>query len=777
MEKQFHVLGRSVERLDVRDKVTGTVQYTSDMVFPNMLIAKLVGSPYAHARIKSIDKSAAEAVPGVKTILTWKDVPRVPYSTREREQPEGELRGACYSTAGYPKETIPGVVPVPMEYLEDKYLLDYMVNYPGEAVAVVVAIDEDAAAKAVKLLKVDYEVLPHAITIEEALAEDAPLVHMGTRKNVIDTQICKGNVEEAFAQAAYIFEDEYEAQPQQHVCLETSCSVAKVDPSGRVTLWSTTQVPFHIRRGISEVLGLPMHKIRVIKPALGGGFGERQMVQNEFLCVFAAMKTGQPVKLETTREENTATMARRHQAKFHLKSGLSKEGEIIAFQVDVHTNAGAYTGHSPYVTKAMCTKNPYRMANLQFNASIVFTNQAESGAYRGYGNPQISFAREMHFDRVARELGMDPVEFRRKNLIRVGEQNPVSLKADWILESCELDQCLVQGAEAIQWYAPKKPDQGGKKYGKGVCAAIHVTGTSASPDFSSAYIKVNEDGTVMLLIGSPDLGQGSDTCHAQIAAEALGVRIEDVSVLSADTDVTSFDMGSYASRQTYVGGNAVKKAALQAKEHIIRFASEMTGQVAGNLETADGWVIRRENGRKIATFADVAHYAVYQSKNPMFISESASYSSLNCPPSMAAHFAEVEVDTETGEIKVLNFVAAHDAGTAVNPAMIEGQIEGSVAQGLGYTLTEDMIYNEQGILMNGNFTEYKVPRTLDMPNIKSIIVASHDPSGPFGAKGVGEMAIAPVPGAIANAVYDAIGIRFTTLPITKEKVLHALKNR
>lgn len=756
--KKLNIVGKCSPKVDVVNKVTGAAVYTSDMYLPRMLNGRLVRCHHTRARIISIDKSAAEKVPGVVDIITHYDVPKV-----------------RFSSAGYPRETILGVCPnVDPKYMEDHYLLEEELRYEGEIVALILAEDEKAAIKAEMLLKIEYEVLPHVADTKYALSEESPLIHGGTGKNVIETEISYGDITEGFKKADLIFEDSISVQGQQHTCMETSCSIANIDPSGKVTLWSTTQVPFHIRRNIHEVLGIPMSKLRVIKPAIGGGFGERQMVQNEILCVFAAMRTKRPVRIELTREENIAYTTLRHPADIKLKTGIDKDGKIVAYEMYVCSCAGAYSGHSNYVTKAMCTKNPYKIPNVSFHADITFTNRPDSGAFRGYGNPQMCFARECHFDRIAKEIGMDPTDFRMLNLVKVGEPNPVALKSDWVLQSNGLEVCIDEGKKAIKWDEHREPN-GAKRYGKGMSAALHVTGISAEPDFSSATIKLNEDGTVVLLIGSPDLGQGSDTVHSQICAETLGIKLEDVNVLSADTDITSFDGGSYSSRQTYVAGNAIILAANKVKEKILRYAAEMTGQQLGNLDTYDAWVVRKENGRKVATIADVSYFAAYKAIQPIHICESASYNALNCPPAFAAHFADVEVDVETGEIKILNFVAAHDAGTAINPDLVSAQIEGAVAQGIGYTLTEDMIYNENAKLLNNSFTDYKVPRSTDMCPIEVIIVEAYEPSGPYGAKSVGEMAVAPVPPAIANAVYDAIGVRINSLPLTKDKVLAALK--
>ncbi|MDR7871506.1 MAG: molybdopterin-dependent oxidoreductase [Tissierellaceae bacterium] len=764
--RKYNVVGKSVKKLNSTERATGAAIYTTDMTLPGMYVGKMLRSPYAHANIKSINAEKAEAIGA--TVLTWEDVPRV-----------------YYSTAGYPKHTIVGMLPVPMEgYIEDKYILDNKVRHYGEPVLAVAAKDEETAQKALDLIEVEYEVLPAVFDVDEARKEDAPDVHLGIYKNCSDKIITKGDAKKAFKEEAeYIYEDFYEVGGQQHACMETSATLANYDSTtGYVTLWATTQVPFHIRRNINEVLGIPMNKIRVIKPPLGGGFGERQMPQYELLTVALAIKTGHPVKIVTTREENMATTTARHPMNIRIKTGLRKDGTICAMDVEAKANAGAYTGHTPYVAGAMFSKIPYKCENVDFNAHVIYTNLPDFGAYRGYGNPQISFARETQIDKMVRDLGEDPIEWRIRNFVEVGEENPLSLSTHWILEGCGIEECFRKGAKEIGFYEPKvKPESKHKFRGRGVAAAMHVSGTSAEPDFSSAQIIMHEDGTIMLLIGSPDLGQGSDTSSAQIAAETIGIRMEDVSVISSDTDTTSFDGGSYASRQSYVALNAVKKAAEKVKKDVLKYAFEMHPEVhKDNMETYDGWVVRRENGEKIVKISDVAFHALYFSPDPMHITESASYRAQNCPPAMAAHFAEVEVDIETGDIEIVKYVAAHDCGTAINPAIVEGQIEGAVAQGIGYTLSEYMTFDENGRLINDNFTNFKVPRAMDMPfldDFKSIIVETYEPSGPFGAKSVAEMGVAPVPAAIANALYDAIGIRFSTLPITKDVVVAAVEER
>lgn len=766
MNKKCNVVGKNVKKINSTERATGAALYTTDMKVPGMYIGKILRSPHAHANIKSINAERAEELGAA--VLTWEDVPRVQYST-----------------AGYPKHTIVGMLPVPMEgYIEDKYILDKKVRHYGEPVLAVAAKDEETALKALDLIEVEYEVLPAVFDVDEARKPDAPDVHPGIYKNCSDKIITKGDAKKAFEEEAeYIYEDFYEVGGQQHACMEPSASLVQYDPAtGRVTLWATTQVPFHIRRNINEVFGIPMNKIRVIKPPLGGGFGERQMPQYELLNVALAIKAGKPVKIVTTREENMATTTARHPMKIRIKTGINKEGDICAMDVEAKANAGAYTGHTPYVAGAMFSKIPYKCKNVDFNAHVIYTNLPDFGAYRGYGNPQISFARETQVDKIVRDLGEDPIEWRIRNYVEVGQENPLSLSTHWILEACGIEECLRKGAEEIGFYEPKiESEDRHKARGKGVAVAMHVSGTSAEPDFSAAQIIMHEDGTITLLIGSPDLGQGSDTSSAQVAAETIGIRMEDVSVISSDTDITSFDMGSYASRQSYVALNGVKKAAEKVKADVLKYAFEMHPEIhKDNMDTYDGWVVRRENGEKIVKISDVAFYALYKSPDPMHITESASYRAQNCPPAMAAHFAEVEVDKETGDIEIIKYVAAHDVGRAIHPDIVEGQIEGATAQGIGYTLSEYMTFDDNGKLINDNFTNFKVPRAMDIPsldNFKSIIVESYEPSGAYGAKSVAEMGVAPVPAAIANAVYDAIGIRFNSLPISKDVVVAALQGK
>lgn len=760
---ECNVVGKNVKKINSSERATGAAKYTTDMKIQGMYIGKILRSPYAHANIVSIDATKAEEL-GV-TVLTWEDVPRVQFST-----------------AGYPKHTIKNMLNAPIEYIEDKYILDKTVRHWGEPVLAVAAKDEETALKALDLIKVEYEVLPAVFDLDEARKPGAPDIHLCTSKNCTDKIITKGDAEKSFKEEAFhVFEDVYEMGGQQHACMETTASLVDYNiGTGQITLWTTTQVPFHIRRTIYEVMGIPMNKIRVIKPALGGGFGERQMVQYELLTVALAIKAKKSVKIVTTREENMGTTTARHPMRIKVKTGLTKEGNICAMDVEAKANAGAYTGHTPYVAGAMFSKIPYKCKNVYFNAHVTYTNLIDFGAYRAYGNPQISFARETQVDKICKELGLDPIEWRIKNYVEVGQENPLSLSTHWILEACGIEECLRKGAEAIGFYEPKvKLEDKHKARGKGVACAMHVSGTSAEPDFSSAQIIMNEDGTIQLLIGSPDLGQGSDTSSAQVAAEIIGIKMEDISVISSDTDTTSFDMGSYASRQSYVALNAVKKAAEKIRDHVLHYAFEMHPEThKDNMRTLDGWVVRRENGEKIVKISEVAYHALYFSPDPMHIVEAASYRAQNCPPAMAAHFAEVEVDTETGNIEILKFVAAHDVGRAIHPDIVTGQIEGAIMQGIGYTLSEYMTFDDNGKLINDNFTNFKVPRAMDMPsldNLISILVESYEPTGAFGAKSVAEMATAPIAAVIANAVYDAIGIRFHRLPITKDKVIAALQ--
>lgn len=764
MNNKHNVVGTSHDRLDVRDKVTGAAVYTTDMYLPSMVMAKAVRSPYAHANIISMNKEEVEAIAGVLKVFTHED-----------------LTSKRHCTAGYPDGSILGAAAMhkldPSVFF-DKPLIDKTVRYIGDISAVIVAETLDIAEDAARKLKIEYEILPHVVEMEDALKEDAPFVHAGTRNNVIDSQIRKGNATEAFKEADLIFEDEYFMHPQQPACMETCCTIASYEPSGKLTVWSTTQIPFNIRRSISENLNIPISKVHVIKPAIGGGFGERQMIINEILVAAIAVKICRPVKMVMSRQENLECVAFRHETKIKLKTGIMNDGKIVAYEMNVRTNAGAYTGHSVFVTRAMAAKHPYSIPNIDFNAEIVFTNRAEGAAYRGYGNPQMAYARETHFDRIAEEMNIDAIEFRKRNLVKVGEPNPVSYNSPWILQSCGIEECMDRGAKEVNWFAPTVNKEKNIYYGRGMACSLHVTGNSGVADFSSARVQVGEDGTVILSVGSADLGQGSDTAIAMICAEALGVKLEDVYMQSADTNNTSFDMGTYGSRQTYVCGNAAKLAAQKAKKELIRYACEKVKLKKEHLDIKDGWFVRVETGQQVIKLSEVAYYALYQAQDPMYLDFSASYSAVNCPPAFGVDFCELEVNGDTGEVRVISFVAAHDTGTAINPIQIEGQVEGSVIQGIGEVLTEDMVYNKDGKLLNDTMHDYKLPRAQDMPyNIKTIIVEAKEPTGPFGAKSIGEMGVAPVPGAIVNAIYDAIGVRFHKIPISKGDILNALKNK
>ncbi|MGA2463493.1 MAG: molybdopterin cofactor-binding domain-containing protein [Thermodesulfobacteriota bacterium] len=753
-ERELLVVGQSFSKIDGLNMATGKTLYTADMKLPRMLYGKILRSPHPHALIKRIDTSKLKRLSGVKAVINYENVPRVPYNS-----------------AGLPSYGISR---------HDEYIFDQKVRFHGDRVAAVAAVDKDTAEEAIHLIDVEYELLDAVFDPEEALRPEAPEVQTGTGKNVIYIPYAVGDIEKGFQEADDVFEDRYVMHPVHTCCMEPTAFIADVDSSGKLTVYGTTQVPNHSRRILSQILKLPMSKIRVVKPPIGGGFGSRQNLQHEGVVAMLALKTGLPVKIEYSREEEFFASTIRHPAIISFRTGIKRDGTLTGWYVKVIANAGAYTGHTPVLVQTLLHKNPYRIPHEKYEAYCVYTNLPNSGAFRGYGNPQISFARECHLDRIAEALKIDPIEIRVKNKLRVGDVNPLNRSMGWTLDSCGLEECLRAGARQFEW---EKKRSGRKNRsaeilrGVGVACMMHLSGQTMSADCSSAIIKLNEDGTTALLTSAADLGQGSNTAMAQIAAEVLGLKVEDIVVMASDTDITPFDMGTYASRQTYVSGNAVKRAAEDAKAQLVKYAATMLSEKEEDLEIADRWIYVKDNSQKRLSLGEVVNEAQY-GKDRYHILGKATFKASNNPPPFAATFTEVEVNRETGTVKVLRVVSAHDVGKAINPKLTEGQIEGGIFQGIGYALTEEIHYDSKtGRTLNADFFDYKIPCSQDMPVIEPILIETLDPTGPFGAKGVGESSLISVAPSIANAVYDAIGVRIKSLPITGEKILEALREK
>ncbi|MEA1905047.1 MAG: molybdopterin cofactor-binding domain-containing protein, partial [Candidatus Hadarchaeota archaeon] len=573
----------------------------------------------------------------------------------------------------------------------------------------------------------------------------------------------------------------------QHCSLEPHGCICYFDNDERLVIRTSTQVPFHIRRIVAQCLQVPERMIRVIKPRIGGGFGGKQEVLVEDVCAMLAMRTKRPVRLFYTREEEFTSARVRHPMVMWTKTGVRKDGTLTAIQLKVLSNAGGYGTHSMTVMNNTCAKTLplFRCRNIKWIADAVYTNLLPGGAYRGYGVTQASFPMGVMMDEMAETIGMDPVNFWKMNTIKEGETSPI-FKAtgetgkgvDMIVESCSLPKCIDKGAEIFKWHEKREryknqPD-GPVKHGVGMTCVVQG-GTVPLIDMASAYAKMNDDGSFNLLVGATDLGTGADTVLSQIFAETLDIPVEDVIVYSSDTDITPFDKGAYASSTTYLSGMAVYKTAKEIKEQILKVAADMLREPKRNLRVENKSVVSNKNGKRVE-FGRIIKRALYE-KNQFQIAANASQLSRLPPQSYAAHFVEVAVDTETGKVKVPSYVAAVDCGTAVNPKLAEGQVEGAVLNGVSYALTEEFIFDTEGRVLNPSFGHYKIFSASDIPKITTILVPSYEPTGPYGAKTVGEVNInGPLP-AISNAIYNAVGIRPREAPFTPERVLKALKEK
>ena len=757
MESDATSVGKRITQIDARAKVTGRAQYTGDLFIPGMLIGKVLRSPKAHAKILNIDVSKARRVAGVKAVVTYEDSPPTRYNSSNRFQSD-------------------------LQFLpQDRFVLDRKVRFLSDRVAAVAAVDKDAAEEALGVIRVEYEELPAVFHPEKAMEPGAPVIHDSAPGNVARrVELAVGDVEEGFRRSDYIFENRYVTQPVQHATLETHVSVADAS-DGKITIWSSTQVPFNLRHVVANVFRVPIGRVRVIKPYVGGAFGGKDEMFEEALCVLLSRKAGLPVLIEHSREEEFYRN-RRHPAIITLKTGVSRQGEFVARYIKAITNTGGYASAGPKITFAMGEKFAalYRSPNCLYEGFCVYTNNPPSGAFRGYGNPQSNFALESQNDEIAEALGIDPVDFRMKNHIRVGDIHPGTKVA---IQSCGLPECLSIGADRIGWEkkseSSKRPQAevftSTKRRGKGVACAIH--GSSLAPygkDMGAAMVRLNEDGSINLVIGSADTGRGSNTILAQIVAETLGMPVDKVMVSAADTEVTPVDIGNCGSRSTFVVGNAVRLAGEKARAELLRIAAVMLACSADDLGIVQGTISHKTRSETKTSVGEVAYYARYTLLQSITAEVSGYVPPHNAPP-FAAVFAEVEVDTATGKCEVLRLVAAQDVGRAINPALIEGQIYGAAHVGMGFGIGENLFTEPStGRILNANFLEYGMAGPTDMPALESVIVESIEPMGPYGAKSVGEVGAVPIGSAIVNAVYDAVGVRIRELPITPDKILAGL---
>ena len=766
------VVGKPEFKVDALKLAKGNPAFVDDFEMRRMLHAKMLYSPHAHARIVAIDDSKARALPGVKAVLHHGNVPRVRYASGGQSYPN------------------------PLPY--DQVSFDNKVRHVGDRVAAVAADSLEIAEEAIGLIDVTYEVLPAVFDENEAIAEGAPVIHdeedmegaHDASRNIVHRLSANvGNVDEGFERAHRIFEETFRVHQVQQTPIEPHIAIAYWDSDERMVIRTSTQVPFHVRRMVAPLLGLPVRDIRIIKPRIGGGFGVKQEMLIEDIVGHLTMATGRPVRYELTREEEFVSSRSRHPQTITYRTGVDVSGRLVAQVMDVVANTGAYGTHGLTVQMVSGLRglSSYKSPNKRFLCDVVYTNIPVPGAYRGYGAPQALFALESHMENIADALDIDALEFRRMNWTTTGDPIDIApqlgegdTEGDFVpvVTSSGIEECVAQGERAIGWHRRldldwKRPaDRPHIRRGLGFALCMHG---SAIPglDMGAASLKINDDGSFNMLIGATDLGTGADTILGQIAAEVLGVPLEDIVVYAADTDMTPFDTGAYASSTTYISGMAVKRAAEETRKLIVNRASLMLDESAGAIELRDrrAW---STDGRS-ASLADIALSSLHQEQQHQIMG-TASYVSPESPPPYAAQFAEVEVDIETGQVTVKALVMAVDCGVPINPVTASGQVEGGMVQALGYGHCEEMAYDESGRMVNARFGPYWIYRADEMPRIDTYLVQTMEKSGPFGAKAIAEIPKDGVAPALRNAIADATGTRMDAIPFTPERVWAAMQS-
>jgi xanthine dehydrogenase molybdenum-binding subunit len=753
MSEAHIAVGKPLQRIDGIDKVTGSAKYAADIKLENMLYARLLRSPHAHARVKHIDTAAAEKLPGVRAVATILEVPKVIeywFSLRTEEKKK------------------------------QMFLRDNVVRFIGDPVLALAADDQVTADKALALVKVEYEPLPALQDPFEAMAEKEIKIHQ--RGNVaFNFEKTYGDTREGFRNADIIIENTYRTSKQKHAALEPfGTCVAHYQSNGTLTVYSSTQLPHWSRHYLAGALDLPLNKVRVIKPHTGGSFGGRCGLIHglEVMCSWLSRRTGRAVRMSFSREEDFIATETRHPMTIKIKTGVAMDGILTANEVEIVSDAGGYGTHYIGVL-ADCLSTGvglYRIPNYSFTGIAVFTNKSLCGALRGYGNPQMNFAQESQMDILAEKLAMDPLELRLKNYRALGEIDPV---LDQEIRSNGLKECLEKGAESSGWQKKRCQQSitGPKKRGIGLSVVLHGTGAGkALPDPAAATIMINADGSVNLVTGAADEGQGNRTVLAQIASETLGIEFEKISVSETDTETTPLDCGTHGSRQAYGGGLAVQAAANVARQKLLAYATKELGVSGDHLEIKNGAIFEAVNPDHKILISDLMRKTQIED---MSVCEQVIGSAAGVAPAMPGYygavFAEVEVDTETGIVKVLKLTSAFDVGRAINPDLVKGQIIGGGVMGIGFALTENLMV-EDGRILNSGFADYRLLRVCDVPEIVPIIVESHEPTGPFGAKGVGEGCMVNVASAISNAICHATGVRLTDLHMTSEAILKGLRN-
>lgn len=757
----LQVVGRSVPCIDAVKLVTGRAAFTDDITLRGMLYGRILSSPYAHAVIRNIDVSAAKALPGVHAVLTYKDVPHIAYSSVERSPSDDGPR--------------------------DQYCLDYIVRYVGDRVAAVAAETPEIAEQALCLIEVEYDVLPALFDPRQSLEPTSPLVHPESEshgiydasRNVaarVHTEV--GNVEQGFAEADSVVEGEYVVAQAQQVSIENHTVVTYFDEDEYLVVRTSTQVPHHVQRTLAALLNLPARRIRVIKPAIGGGFAGKQELVLEDLCALLTLATHRPVLLGFSRAEEFHSGRVNHAYILRLKTGVKRDGTIVANQMVLLTSTGAYGTHPLTLQKNAAAEalSLYPCPRRRFVGEILYTHLPSAAALRGYGTFQQFFALESHMDEIAVQLGMDALELRRKNWIPAidGQYG----RSD---EHHSLLQCLQIVEEKLSWRTKRNKDvrdrgaslmdssPGRFRRGVGIALSLHGAALGGN-ETSGAIIKLNEDGSFDMFVGANGSGIGSDTLLVQIAAEVLGVSVGDILAHSSDTNVTLSDTGGGASATLYSTGGAVKKAAELLRRQILTVAGRILNVLPEVLKINNGIIVAP--GGQTVPIAQVAAHALYIESRHLVAT--ASWKSQQMPLSFAAQGVEVEVDTETGQVRVLKAITAVDVGRAINPMILEAQLQASTAQALGVGVCEEMIYDQQGVLLTDNLRDYRIHNALDMPAMQTYLVETQDASPLFGAKAVAEIPLNGIAAALANAVADAVGVRIRQIPLTPERVLRAM---
>ena len=755
----YNSVGKSVRKKDSMQFLLGKPVYTADIVPEGALVVKLLRSPHANALVNSIDTSKAKKVAGVVDVYTWEDVPQSRFSNAGQSYPE---------TSPY-----------------DRLIIDRHVRFVGDVVAIVAAETEKAADLALSRIKVDYDVLEPVLDFRTA--KDNPvLVHPeddwkmlcdlggdNTRNIVGTTADAGGDIEAVLADCDIVLERTYHTKAFNQAMMETFRTFTEMDAYGRLHVVSSTQIVFHVRRILSHALGIPKSRIRVEKPRIGGGFGAKQTAVCEVYPAFVTMKTGRPALCVFSRKEAQTCGSPRHEMQVTVRLGANADGRIRALGVTTLSNSGAYGEHGWATVGLTGHKSiPLYTGSLEafkFDATVVYTNMQPSGAYRGFGATQGQFAVETTVNELAEQLGRDPVELREQNMVREGMTMPAYFGE--VANACALDRCLAHCRDMFDWEAkyPVRDMGNGKVRAAGVGMSMQGSGISGI-DVGSVTVRLNDDGTYMLVIGAADMGTGCDTILAQMVAEHMDCSVDDVSVLGADTDASPYDSGSYASSTTYVTGMAVEKACGLLKERLCAIAAEALGCAAGELSFEDGRVVREATGEEVS-LVDIATRS--QSNNCLLAEATATHSSPVSPPPFMVGMAEIELDRETGEVRVLDYASVVDCGITINPALARIQAEGGIVQGIGHTLMEDVTRTDAGAIRESSLFSYRLPTRLDTGRIRVEFEDSYEPTGPFGAKSIGEIVINTPAPAITHAIYRATGVWHRELPILPEDILLA----